>query len=133
MTPAELLENAAQRARSVSLRELLVTLDTFAYDLENEGRAMAPAFMREAVARLQEMARRDWAVTVLDAWAEANPKWSWEMRKTDGSVDVPACCCLRGRGIDSYYGTAGEARRYAAEAAWSDLPPDVRERIGARP
>lgn len=112
--------NAAQRARTASLRELLVSLDTYARDIEAEGRTMAPAFIREAVKRLEADAQALADVRTLDEWA-IMPRGdkcheSWTMRDNTSGNKAWACC-LSGDGGQIFYGPTAEGAR-ANAALW---------------
>lgn len=87
------------------------------------------------LADVAAMARRDWAVRVLDAWADDHEhvKRSYEVRPTDGTVEARAVCVLRHRGIDSHFGNYDTCKLSAAEAVWPELPESVRAEIGERP
>ncbi|HKY40713.1 MAG TPA: hypothetical protein VJN18_32485 [Polyangiaceae bacterium] len=101
---------------------------------------MKPAELVEAVTHdccpiepVREMARRDWAVRVLDAWA------------VDGERAVPQIQYDRRRGVRSIFIWVGDerkevnattidaARLAAAEAVWAELPESVRAELGERP
>jgi hypothetical protein len=99
-------------------------------------------------AKYEAMARRDWAVRVLDAWAAVrtytlttatgerdydDPR-TWQcFRATDGVDDG---CCLQTSTSEwrVFNGpTPDAAREAAALAVWPELPADVRQALGERP
>lgn len=83
-----------------------------------------------AYQRVEQMARRDWAVRVLDAWAHPALELGWSCR---GSV----CELLSGDDVieDEHLGAGNPdaARLAAAEAVWPELPESVRAELGERP
>jgi len=135
-------ENAAQRAQSAPLRELIVSLDTFARDIETEGRTMAPAFMREATKRLEAMARRDWAVRVLDAWGllgrQTEETRTVKVRYSGTYKDTSVICARHAQPAYNCPAVKGDAdpdaaRLAAAEAVLGELPEAVRQDLGEKP
>lgn len=89
-----------------------------------------------ALAYLEAMARRDWAVRVLDLWA-IGERCSVETRS--GSVSLNGPFGPRG-GLQSrsfyafeYGGSRDEARLAAARAAWADLAEDEQSDLGVCP
>lgn len=83
-------------------------------------------------AELDRVIRRDWAVLVLDAWADAGGEWprSWETCRQAGCSWVT----LDDGGRAYYSGHSADAARLAAaEAVFPGLPADVREKLGERP
>lgn len=101
------------------------------------------AVTTKLLAGAEVMARRDWAVRVLDAWRRLRPKRrSWRMH---GLVVVgvgPAGCWVEEAdpepGVESSAtnhggNTEDAARLAAAEAVYPELPESVRAELGARP
>ncbi|HKY41345.1 MAG TPA: hypothetical protein VJN18_35675 [Polyangiaceae bacterium] len=83
------------------------------------------------IAQVRDMARRDWAVRVLDAWARAHFRSDWL------TLDMAAhwTCSLRtGQSAKHFDGTTPDAARLAAAAAvFPELPESVRAELGERP
>lgn len=101
---------------------------------------------------IREMAIRDWAVRVLDAWAldrdEDKPpaperfEDDYQFNPVTFKVVVPAHALagLDEQGGDRYCDSrdhfaesADAARLAAAEAVWPELPESVRSQLGAKP
>lgn len=89
-----------------------------------------------AWSRLQELELRDWAVRVLDAWAQQDPtRLTWVNFPEDDDV-APFVSLRRGHGERSvcYSGsTPDDSRLAAAEAVFPTLPAEKRAELGERP
>ncbi len=81
---------------------------------------------------LTELRRRDWAVRVLDVWAEPRDGYarSWENCRKSGSDWV----ALTDGGVSMVPGKCpADARLAAARAEFPRLPADVRAELGECP
>lgn len=98
---------------------------------------VSDASYERALAHLEAMARRDWAVRVLDAWARANRERApspYQPLDTESLWRVTVALSYerhRGRHFDG--STPDAAREAAALAVWPELPESVRAEIGERP
>lgn len=112
--------------------------DRISYGVMNFAQALATLGMVETVenkgarAWLWEAARRDWAVRVLDAWADSQ----------GGTATPSPRHEVFGKGNQQfslhirkwhYAASRDAARLAAAEAVWAELPESVRAEIGERP
>jgi hypothetical protein len=88
------------------------------------------------IQRLRAMARRDWAVRVLDAWAERDPFRRWTYRR---GTTAPALVQLfdfvdERQHVEQFFKADSDAAREAAAlAVFAELSADVRATIGERP
>jgi hypothetical protein len=77
---------------------------------------------------VREMARRDWAVRVLDAWGELHDE-----RAPAPQRQAPESYTLSVYGRVCWGPTPDAGRLAAAEAVFAELPEDVRRELGAQP
>lgn len=92
---------------------------------------------------LRAILRRDWAVRVLDAWAEENPRQRYVALgggyyfdpDSGHGPDVADVSLVHGQYVQRRLGgdDLPAARLAAAEAVWPELPESVRAELGARP
>lgn len=89
----------------------------------------------EASAVLLDLVRRDWAVRVLDAWAQPKPpkrSWCGEWFKSGYMVTTSARWGTEEH-VSYEAPDPDTARLAAAEAVLNELPESVRQELGPKP
>lgn len=91
-----------------------------------------------AYQRVEQMALRDWAVRVLDAWAESDDGLSHttahliQGHRSFARVELESC--QSPSDIRAFEAASPDAARLAAaESIWPELPESVRAELGERP
>ncbi len=98
------------------------------------GQAITSEEAEQAMEAVEAMRRRDWAVRVLDAWAESNESNVPDVRRCeDGSWNCLAVNVI-GAFLKDWDGPTPDAARHAAALAiWPTLSAEEQARIGECP
>lgn len=103
-------------------------------DIEGDGVRLRRYVPGEQVEQALPVARRDWAVRVLDAWQRLNPDAHAFATCYLPDLPIPAWKCVSSSHPGVFFGPDPDAARLAAaEAVLPELPESVRAELGERP